>query len=244
MKNAGVVFLIILIIGLGSGCSTLSKPAQGSAAEAASYFQNGSNAFKERNYERAIDDLQWALSLRPDYPEALNLLGIVYLFQKNYPTAQAKFEKAIALDSSCAAAYANLGNLYFMTGRLDRAEEYLKKAVALSPRLASAYYSLGNVCLTLGRTDEATQYLSRGLEIDPSYYDTHKQYIATPSGQDAAEFDFAWARVYASKGDVANTVKSLEDAKRAGFKDWKRLESDQAFAGVLADPQIRKFIKA
>jgi tetratricopeptide (TPR) repeat protein len=174
----------------------------------------------------------------------LNLLGMSYFFQNDYKTAKAKFERAIALNPSYAVAYANLGNSYFMNGQAEKAEEFLKKAIGISPNLVSAYYSLGAIYIGLGRADDAATYLGKGLELDPAYLDTHKSFIAVPSAQNAAEFHFAWARVFALRADVKKTVEFLENAKRAGFREWGRIESDKAFDLVRDNPEIRKYLKS
>ena len=244
MKNALFVAGLFLSFLLAGGCTRLGKagapPAVGSESF---YIGQGSLAVKSKDYDRAIDSLSRALTLNPDSVEALNLLGMAWFYKKDYRTAESKFTRAIALNASFAPAYNNLGNLYVMTGRMDKAEECLKKAIGISPRLTSAYYSLGALLLQSGRTDEAMSYLSKGLDLDPAYLDTHKAFLASTGDKGSAESEFAWARVYASRGDVEKTAAHLESAKRAGFRDWKRIESDKAFDPVRDSPEVQKYIR-
>jgi tetratricopeptide (TPR) repeat protein len=236
------VFLALL---LDFGCAGLDKSGSSEAAAGVSFYVGqASVAIKEKEYDRAIDNLDRALAINPDNPEALNLAGMARFFKKDYKIAEANFAKAISLSPSYASALNNLGNLYFMTGRLEKAEELLKKALEISPRLASAYYSLGALLLQVGRTDEAITYLTKGLDLDPSYLDSHKSLIASTGAQGSAESEFAWARVYASRGDVEKTLVHLESAKRAGFSDWKRIESDKAFNPVRENPDILRYVKS
>jgi tetratricopeptide (TPR) repeat protein len=244
MKSTLVVAGLSLSFLLAAGCTRLGKagapPAGGSESF---YVGQGSLAIKSKDYDRAIDNLGRALTLNPDSVEALNLLGMAWFYKKDYRTAENKFARAISLNASFAPAYNNLGNLYVMTGLTDKAEEFLKKAIGISPRLASAYYSLGALFLQTGRVDEAMAYLTKGLDLDPSYLETHGTLVATTDARASAESEFAWARVYASRGDVERTLAHLEKAKRAGFRDWKRIESDQAFDGVRENPDVLKYIK-
>lgn len=244
MKNALVVTGIFLSFLLSGGCTRLGKAgAPPAGASESVYVEQGSLAIKSKDYDRAIDNLSRALTLNPDSVEALNLMGMAWFYKKDYPTAESKFTRAISLNASFSPAYNNLGNLYVMTGRMDKAEEYLKKAIGISPKLTSAYYSLGALLLQSGRTDEAMPYLSKGLDLDPTYLDTYKAFIATTDDKGSPESEFAWARVYASRGDVERTLSHLEKAKRAGFRDWKRIESDKAFDPVRDSPEVQKYIK-
>jgi tetratricopeptide (TPR) repeat protein len=237
---AGLFSALLLV----AGCAGQNKAGQTKAAGTVSnYVAQGSSAIKDKEYDRAIDNLNRALSLDPNNPEALNLLGMARFFKKNYQAAEVALAKAISLNPSYSPAYNNLGNLYFMTGRLDKAEEHLKKALQISPGLASACYSLGSILLQLGRSDEGIIYLSKGLDLDPAYFETHKSFIAFTDAQGSAESEFAWARVYASRGDIEKTLVHLESAKRAGFRDWNRIESDKAFDRVRENPDVLKYIK-
>jgi tetratricopeptide (TPR) repeat protein len=245
MKNALVVTGIFLSFLLAAGCARLGKTgAPPAGASESVYVEQGSLAIKSKDYDRAIDNLSRALTLNPDSVEALNLLGMAWFYKKDYPTAEGKFTRAISLNASFSPAYNNLGNLYVMTGRTEKAEEFLKKAIGLSPRLVSAYYSLGALLLQKGRADEAMVYLAKGLDLDPSYLETHSSLIAETDARATAESEFAWARVYASRGDVERTSGHLEKAKKAGFRDWKRIETEREFDGVREDPEIQKFIKS
>jgi len=245
MKNAFAVLGVFLAIGLANGCARLNKAGEPPPSASESYYvEQASLAIKGKNYDRAIDNLRRALAQNPDNVGALNLWGMACFYKKDYRTAESKFTRAIALDAAFAPAYNNLGNLYVMTGQADRAEDFLKKAIGLSPGLASAHYSLGALLLQTGRADEAMDYLAKGIDLDPSYLETHKSLIATTDARASAESEFAWARVYASRGDVERTAAHLEKAKKAGFRDWKRIETDKAFEPVRENPEVLKFIKS
>lgn len=236
---------IILALWLVAACAGTKRAAPSGAAATVSYYVGqASGAIKDKEYDRATDNLNRALALDPVSPEALNLLGMVRFFKKDYPNAEAHFAKAIARKPSYAPALNNLGNLYYMTGRPEKAEELLKKALEISPRLTSAYYSLGALLLQAGRTDEAISFLSKGLDLDPFYLDTHKSFIASTDARGSAESEFAWARVYASRGNIEKTLVHLEGAKRAGFRDWKRIGSDKAFDPVRVNPDIVRYLRS
>ena len=71
------------------------------------------------------------LKLDPGYPDALNNLGVIYIYEKNYTAAQINFEKAIRLKPESVDPYYNLSCIYAAKGDIKQAVEYLKKAYSL-----------------------------------------------------------------------------------------------------------------
>lgn len=58
-----------------------------------------------------------------------------------------------------------------------------------------------------------------------------------------AEVYFAYARIYAQKGNVGKTVEYLEKVKQAGFKDWERIKREKGFESVQEDLKIAAFLR-
>ena len=74
---------------------------------------------------------QDALKLDPGYPDVLNNLGVIYIYEKNYTAAQISFEKAIRLKPEAVNPYYNLACIYAAKGDIKQAIDYLKKAYSL-----------------------------------------------------------------------------------------------------------------
>ncbi|HEY1502385.1 MAG TPA: tetratricopeptide repeat protein [Acidobacteriaceae bacterium] len=79
-----------------------------------------------KNYERA-------LSLQPDFPEALSNLGSTYFVEKNYRQAQHLYERAFALNPKSAIIAANLGSVYFAQEKYEQGLEAYRTAFNLDP---------------------------------------------------------------------------------------------------------------
>ena len=80
---------------------------------------------------KALEMLQKALALDPEYGEAHNLIGYVYVSLKDYPKAIAHFEKYAALNPQDPNPFDSLGDVYFAMGRLDEALVCYAKATDL-----------------------------------------------------------------------------------------------------------------
>lgn len=238
-----VIFLVFF------GCATHKSPPPEPVTPAAKdfnyYLTQGNLLLKEKNIEKALDQLKQAISLNPSSSKAHNLLGIAYFQQKDYKLAEEEFKKAVNFDPFYAQAHNNLGGVYFMQRKFDEAEQMYKKALSLSSELISANYSLGTLLIAVGKTEESTLYISKGIELDPNFLERNDAFITnfTSLTFSSPEIYFIYARVYASKGNVDKTVEYLKKAKRAGFSDWDRIMKEKDFEKVRDVPQIQDFLR-
>lgn len=243
-----IVVLIVLLL-IFSSCATHVKPssevAVSSEEDYSYHLTQGSWHLKQSDPGKAIGHLKKALAIKPDSARAHNVLGIAYFQQKDYKSAKAEYERAVELDPSYAQAHNNLGSVYFMLGKLDIAKKMFKKALSLSPELVSAHYGLGTLLVSQGQVEEGTRYLMKGIEIDPDFLEQHKAFVAslTSATIGTPELFFIYARLYASVSNVEKTIEYLIMAKKAGFKDWQRIDTEKEFEGIRKDQRIQDFRK-
>lgn len=76
-------------------------------------------------------------------PRPHNLLGAVYLWQKQYDQAVAEGEQAIALDPNDAVSYVNLGGILSLAGRPEEAIGLIEKAMRLNPNISLEMFRQG-----------------------------------------------------------------------------------------------------
>lgn len=88
--------------------------------------------------DRALEYWQHALQLRPEYPEALNNLGVLFVRQGQTAKAQEQFQKAIQLAADFDQPYLNLARLYVARGEKTQAREILRELLARHPEHATA----------------------------------------------------------------------------------------------------------
>ncbi len=84
--------------------------------------------FAKLQYEKA-------LSINPDYPEAINNLGTVYYGQKNYHKAEKYYRKAIHYKPQTASFYSNLGTAYFAEHKYKQGVVAYQHAFAIDPEV-------------------------------------------------------------------------------------------------------------
>jgi tetratricopeptide (TPR) repeat protein len=73
------------------------------------------------------------LKSRPDYPEALNNLGILYVVTQRRDQAVASFEECIRVAPDFGQAYLNLARVYAQEGARDKARDLLLEFLKLHP---------------------------------------------------------------------------------------------------------------
>jgi Tfp pilus assembly protein PilF len=137
------------------------------------------NVYEESgDLARAEEELKKTLALKPDYPEALNYLGYLYLEEnKNLDAAETMIKKALQMQPDNGAYLDSLGWFYFKKGRTEEALKLLLRASALIEDPV-VYDHLGDVYSKIGDTDNAKINWAKSLKLDPKQ-DKIKQKLET-----------------------------------------------------------------
>jgi tetratricopeptide (TPR) repeat protein len=136
------------------------------------------------NRAKAVEGLERAVKLAPDFYEAQHTLGIQYIAMQKYEQAEAALTKARDLSPKAAEPLINLGTLYYQraesqsdAGRADEATATFEKAVDVleesirrNPLSAPAHGYLGAALYKIGSYDEAETTLKRALDLDENEY--------------------------------------------------------------------------
>ncbi len=83
-----------------------------------------------------------AVKLRPDYPDALNNLGVIFVRKKNYPEAEETFKTCIRVAPNFDQAYLNLARLYVILDEKEKAREVLRALLLQQPQHKMAQQTL------------------------------------------------------------------------------------------------------
>ncbi|MDO8735131.1 MAG: tetratricopeptide repeat protein, partial [Elusimicrobiota bacterium] len=131
------------------GCATTSKITDlnntisaDNVRIARELFISGEKQVKS-NQQKAIECFTKAIESNPNYAEAYNSRGSVYLDLKQNETALNDFCTAIKIDPKLADAYNNRGTVYYQKKMFNKAIRDYTKAIEINPQFADAYYNRG-----------------------------------------------------------------------------------------------------
>lgn len=124
MKQFLFLFLVFLFT---------PKLSFGQDKKALSFYENGVEAFKQRDYKAAKIFFDKSLERSPEWPEAFFGMGQVYAAQLDNENARKYYLKAIGLDSTNKTflpAYSHLGRIYLKENNYEKSKYYYEKALA------------------------------------------------------------------------------------------------------------------
>lgn len=131
------------------------------------YWAIGSAYLRLEDRPKAKEMFLQALGINPDFPHALNNLGILAAQEGQTVKAEALFLRARAiLDRKDARPYVNLGGLYEATGRRKEALEMYEAAAAIQPNSGSTWYSVARLRVLARDRNGAQAALARAIELD------------------------------------------------------------------------------
>jgi Tfp pilus assembly protein PilF len=163
-KSLGIVYLRQKKFKDAENTYRLILDLSPSDSEAHFYLANVYDELKNRG--QTIVELKKAIELRPDYAEALNYLGYLYVEEnKDFDAAESLIRKALSLDPENAAYIDSLGWLYFKQGKFNDAVKELKKASTLLDDYV-IFDHLGDAYLKLNDRQNAIASWERSLIID------------------------------------------------------------------------------
>jgi Flp pilus assembly protein TadD len=180
------------------------------------------------NRAKAVEGLQRAIKLAPDFYEAQHTLGVQYIALQKFDDAETALIRARDLSPKAAEPLINLGNLYYERGQalndggkkeesqaqFEKATEYLEESVRRNPLSSSAHSSFGAALYKTGELEDAEAELKRALELDEHAQNARLMLINvyTKSGRfnDALE----QANLFIAKNPKSPQRASIESIKQ------------------------------
>ena len=141
------VALLVTLLGTATGCDKLKARDQ---------LNKGVAAFKNAQYEQAVNNFQTAIKLDPEYENAKLYLATAYSYQvvpnlmtpENLALAQKAldgFNTVLAKDPTDLTALKQVASIDRNIEKYNEAKEYEKKVIAVAPNDPEAYYTIGFV---------------------------------------------------------------------------------------------------
>lgn len=179
-------------------------------------LNKGVRAFREANYDTAINYFKEAIALDPELTNAQLYLATAYAQQfipgatseqnmKFAEQAEQEFQKVLQTDPTNISGVAGLASIYQNTNRFDKAKEFYIKHSQLEPENAIPHYSVGSVNWIIvfdkgsprppeekaKLIEEGLLHLDKAIELNPDYEDamTYKNLLFRQKAELAANDD-------------------------------------------------------
>jgi len=150
----------------------LQAAVRAAPREAVHRYNLGNLLALRKRYEEAIHSLLWATEIDPDYVNAYNELGNVYLELDRPAEARRAFEDGLKRDRTQAKLHKNLARVALAEGDAREAILHLEEALPLYPPAdpagkAEAIYWLASAQAAAGRAPETCAALQKFAVLDP-----------------------------------------------------------------------------
>jgi tetratricopeptide (TPR) repeat protein len=133
----------------------------------------GRTALAGKNYVEAVDHLQRAVSLYPEFYEAHLLLGTAFVNTREWKNAETAFQQAVKLKADSAPATLLLGEVYWRQNRNEEAEKTLLAGLKLDDKSWHGYFTLARLYWDLGNIPKAAPAIGHTLQLKPDFAEGH-----------------------------------------------------------------------
>jgi len=231
-------------------------PLLGAAQEVAATRQEASAPKKEltleergdiymarKMFREAIEAYQ---GIQPQTAVVQNKIGIAYQQQAELDQARKYYVKAMKTDPQYAEAINNLGTVYYGLKSYGKSIRYYKKALQFRPNSASIYSNLGTAWFARHKYKQAIENYQKAMEIDPDIFERHGSHgvmLEERDIEERAKFNYYMAKLYAKQGKNELALQYIRKALEGGFKDKKKFEQEDDFAGLRKLPEFEELMK-
>lgn len=202
----------------------------------------GDSFLARGRYLAAIDAYE---GVEPKTAAIYNKLGIASEHMRLNDQARKSFRSALKLDPKSSEVYNNMGTLAHAEGDYKLAEKCYKKAIKLNPKSADAQKNLGTLYYARGKYGKGDRAYHQAQELDKTIFtrSAHAAIQASAENANRADMHYHLARSYAKAGSEQMALEYLRKAIDEGFKDKRRLLTDQEFATLWNKPAFMKLVE-
>ena len=150
--------------------STVSVAQMQVPEKARKLLEKAQSALDKRKLQEADAYVSQALTIAPDFAEALTMRGLMFLDGKHLDQAAESLEKSIQADRSYAMGYIVLGAVYNMQSRFDDAIRVLDRGLTLMPQSWQGTFELGKAELGKGDYEAAIRKLNKASDLATQPY--------------------------------------------------------------------------
>lgn len=174
--------------------------------DAVQYYTKGVDFARKGDSKKAVESLNQAVALYPNFGLALSEIGVQYLRMGQPDKAAEALQKAVKLSPQDFSAHLNYGIALLNKKSFAEAETELRQALTINKDLPTAHMYLGVALLTLSRDEKTKQY-------DMAKYNEAQQELELAASSGKAEVAMAHkylGGIYMGNKDYKRAADELE----------------------------------
>jgi tetratricopeptide (TPR) repeat protein len=180
--------------------------SQNQGNDDAYFFNLGIESIDKKDYKKAIESLDKAISLNPQNPDSYYWRGSAYGNLNQYEKAIIDYTKSVSLNPQDALVYSSRGYAYTELKQHEKAINDYTQAIKLEPNEAIFYYLRGTSYLSLKQYQKAILDYTKVISLNPQ--DASAYYARGVSYNDFGEYQKAKldlikaSELYKKTGDI------------------------------------------
>jgi len=186
--------------------------------------------------EEAALVCQAVLANSPRHPDALRLLAMIRLEQRNFPEAERLIGRALRDQPVNAEALYLYGNILAAQHRWAEAAERYLRAIAIAPENPDAHNHRGNALRQLGRMEEALACYETALALAPGHANAAVNRYTALLNADADPGTTLEAGMAAAHAHLAARASALRAEPPASISRFRLQHDFEQSAWLLAQP--------
>ena len=131
--------------------------------------------YGDRDRSKAKENVNRALELDPNLPEALGTLGYQLMLDYDWVNAERYMKRALELDQTNLELHRWNGQRLMMLGRYDEAFAAYDRALKIDPHSSPMHFIYGACLVASGKLDQGIKYLEDAIKADPTFIWSHSQ---------------------------------------------------------------------
>ena len=179
------------------------------------------------NRGKAMEGIQRAIKMAPDFYEAQHSLGVQYFQMEKYDDAETALLRARDLSPKAPEVLMNLGSLYYRQGEgqsdaghadeaasiFQKAVDVLEESIKRNPLSPAAHSYLGAALYKLASYERSESMLNRALEIDENQSDARLMLVNVYTRQARYDEALQSVNIFLTKNPKAPQRPALENIK-------------------------------
>jgi tetratricopeptide (TPR) repeat protein len=142
-------------------------------AEAREEFVRGRSELSQSNPSQAINHLERAISIYPDFFAARLLLGTAFMDMRNWQGAEEVFSGLLESNADEPSVQLGLGEVYWRQKRYAEAEKHLLNGLKLDEKSWHGHFTLARLYWAREDVMKAAPAVGRTLQLKPDFAEAH-----------------------------------------------------------------------